>query len=812
MAAAKKPARLHRVIARVDTDMNLGLTSAEAAARLNSGYSNESAEAPERSTSQIIADNVFTYFNLIFVVLAVCVILSGSFKDLVFMPIVFINAIIGIVQELRSRAALRKMKIITAPRATVIRDGVPVVLQCEETVLDDIAIFSGGAQIYADAIVQDGSCLVNEALVTGESDEITKKPGDTLLSGSYIVTGECRARLDKVGRESFVAKLTLEAKKTDKKMRSQMMKALNNLLKVIGIVIIPFGLIMLYQQIFVVGAEKTFIEAFQTGMPTTVAALIGMIPEGLYLLVSVALTVSVIRLAQGRTLVQDMRCIETLARVDVLCVDKTGTITEPEMNVRDVVPLGRFSTDEAVQLLTDYLAGATAENETLAAMLRCFNGHPTRRAKSRLPFSPSTKFAGATLSDGTSYLLGAADKLLSPDNGYNSEITRYSEEGYRVLLLAEYSGDINEAKKGLTATPRPIALVLLTNKIRDNAPQTFQFFAKQGVSIRVISGDNPATVSRIAQDAGIEGAERYIDASELKTERQIRRAAADYTVFGRVTPDVKRRLIRAMKAEGHTVAMTGDGVNDVLALKDADCGIAMASGSEVACHVAQLVLMDSDFAAMPRVVMEGRRVINNIERSSSLFLVKNIFSFLITVMALAFTLSYPITPSQLSLFNITCIGIPSFILAMEPNHERVRGRFLPNVLLNAVPAGLADVAAMLSVMFIGAHFGVAQDELSAMTTISIAFVGILMLIKVSLPLNKIRLALIIAMPILFTLGAIVFKELFGMVALSGKALLVLGIACGSAIPLVLLFSVITRAISKRMNSSTQRLRRRRVRV
>ena len=806
-AAAKSPAKLNRVIARVESDVRLGLTSVEAGARLNSGYSNDSAEAPERSTGQIIADNVFTYFNLIFVVLAVCVILSGSFKDLTFMPIVFINTIIGIVQELRSRAALRKMKIITAPRATVIRDGVPVSVLCEETVLDDIAVFTGGTQIYADAIVLEGSCLVNEALVTGESDEITKKPGDTLLSGSFIVTGDCRARLDKVGRDSFVAKLTLEAKKNDKKMRSQMMNALNNLLKAIGIVIIPFGLIMLYQQLFVLDVP------FSVGMPSTVAALIGMIPEGLYLLVSVALTVSVMRLAKKRTLVQDMRCIETLARVDVLCVDKTGTITEPEMHVREVVPLGGTSMDEAVQALTDYVVGAPAENETLAAMLRYFTGNPRRRVKARLPFSSSTKFAGAELTDGTAYLFGAAEKLLVADNEeYNAEIVRYSEEGYRVLMLAEYSGDISETKKGLTAEPGPVALVLLTNKIRDNAPQTFSFFAQQGVSIRVISGDNPATVSRIAQDAGIADAERFIDASELKTERQIRRAAAEYTVFGRVTPDVKRRLIRAMKAEGHTVAMTGDGVNDVLALKDSDCGIAMASGSEVACHVAQLVLVDSDFGAMPHVVMEGRRVINNIERSSSLFLVKNIFSFLITVMALAFTLSYPITPSQLSLFNVCFIGIPSFILALEPNHDRVRGRFLPNVLLNAVPAGLANVAAMLAIMFFGARVGVPQEELSTMTTIAIAFVGILMLVKVSLPFNKVRRVLVIAMPILFALGAIILNKLFGMVALSGKSLLVLGIACGGTIPLVLLFSVITHRIGVGLNSSAQRLRKRRVRV
>ncbi|MDR0906691.1 MAG: HAD-IC family P-type ATPase [Oscillospiraceae bacterium] len=780
--------------------------------RLKNGYANDNPEPPERTTGQIIADNIFTYFNLIFATLAVLIAVTGHYKELTFLPVVFANIIIGVVQELRSRAKLRTLTLITTPKAAVIRDGSQLQIPCEYTVLDDIAVFASGGQIYADAIVVGGECRVNEALVTGESDEITKTPGDTLLSGSFVVSGECRARLDKVGRESFVAKLTLEAKKSNKKMRSEMMYALTKLVKMIGVVIIPFGAIMLYQQL------KVLKLPFADGMITTVAALIGMIPEGLYLLVSVALTVSVMRLAKRRVLVQEMRCIETLARVDVLCVDKTGTITEPEMNVREVIPLNtaRFSEAHIAQIMADYLGGGSNENETTSALSKFFTGDAKLRVTRRLAFSSSTKYAGAELSDGTAYLVGAWDKLLTRDAAGGvpyGMCEKHSSDGYRVLLLAQYSGDISTADRSLTTNPEPIALLLLTNKIREAAPATFKYFAEQGVSVRVISGDNPQTVARIAADAGIEGAERCIDASTLKTERQIRRAAADYIVFGRVTPDLKRRLIRALKAEGHTVAMTGDGVNDVLALKDADCGIAMASGSDVACHVAQLVLLDSDFSAMTSVVAEGRRVINNIERSASLFLVKNIFSFLLTAIALLFTLSYPMTPSQLTLFNVMFIGIPSFFLALEPNRARVRGRFLANVLINSLPAGLTDVAVVISVMLLGTRFGITPDEQSTMATIVIAFVGFMMLIKVARPMNLFRRALVSTMVAGFALGALVFSDMFNISALGGKAILMTSITCAASIPVMLVFAWFARRARTLLRSKVATRRRpRRVKV
>jgi cation-transporting ATPase E len=564
---------------------------------------------------------------------------------------------------------------------------------------------------------------------------------------------------------------------------------------------------MLYQQLRVL--ELPFSE----GMVTTVAALIGMIPEGLYLLVSVALAVSVMRLGRRHALVQEMRCIETLARVDVLCVDKTGTITEPEMTVREVIPLApeNCPTDRIDRIMADYLGGAPAENETLSALSRHFTERPRLRVTKRLPFTSVNKFAGALLSDNSAYLLGAPDKLLGEASKHSEEAAKYAAEGYRTLLLASFSGSLDEAEKDTRRSCVPLALILLTNKIRDAAPETFRFFAEQGVSVRVISGDNAATVSRIAQDAGIENADKYIDASGLKTERQIRRAAAEYTVFGRVTPDVKRRLIRAFKAEGHTVAMTGDGVNDVLALKDADCGIAMASGSDVASHVAQLVLLDSDFSAMTSVVMEGRRVINNIERSAALFLVKNIFSFTMTLLALLFALSYPMTPSQLTLFNMMFIGIPSFVLALEPNSARVKGGFLANVLINALPAGLTDLFAVLAVFMLGERFALTPEEMSTMSTILLAFVGLLMLIKVSQPFNKIRRALVIVMPIGFALGAVILRDMFNMAPLGGRAALVTALVCLASVPVIMALSAAARRIRAMLPDKGDR-RPRRARV
>lgn len=760
----------------------MGLTAAQARERFENGYANEMPDSATKTVGQIITSNLFTYFNLIFCVLAVFVLLVGSYNDLLFIPVVFINAAIGIIQELRSKRVTDKLSLVNAPKATLIRDGKLITVSTSEAVRDDIAYFTAGNQIYADGMVVEGTVQVNEALVTGEQDEITKNPGDTLLSGSFIVSGECVARLEKVGEESFVAQLTNEAKKRQGKKSSEMLTSLNRLLKVIGILIIPLGIIMFIQQTKVLGRPVA------DAVVSTVGALIGMIPEGLFLLVSIALVVSIMRLAQKNTLVHEMGCVETLARVDVLCVDKTGTITENEMNVRGIVPVDQAYDEAKIdKILCDYIGGMGGDNDTMAALRRCFTGEPTRKASDVMQFSSAVKYGGVRFTDGESYLLGAPEMILLKDyDKYREFVEQYSAEGCRVLLLARYFGDLET--KGINGRVEPVSLVLLTNLIRPEAPPTFNFFKKQGVKIMVISGDNPVTVSRVAMEAGIDDADKYVDATTLTTERKIKNAINEYTVFGRVTPDKKRKLVQALRKAGYVVAMTGDGVNDILAMKDADCSIAMASGSEVASQVAQLVLMDSKFSSMPSVVMEGRRVINNIERSASLFLVKNIFSFLLSIVTMAFALTYPLSPSQLTLVNITTIGVPSFILAMEVNRELVRGKFLRSVLLRAMPAGVTDFLVILAGILICRKLDIPADQMSTMSAMLMAFVGFMMVFQTCRPFNVIRKILFGGLFVIYILGSLLLPGLFSIVPLAGKTwLLTIGLMA-AAVPVMIILT------------------------
>ena len=790
MPGKKQTVRLDKVLPRVEPPADWGLTREQARERLENGYGNFKADSAEKTVGQIFRDNIFTYLNLVLSVLAICVIAVGSYMDLVFMPIVFINTIIGIAQELRSKRVLSKLSFISSPNATVIRDRERLTIRTEEAVLDDIAVFGAGQQIYADAIVVTGECNVNEALVTGESDEVSKAVGDTLLSGSFIVSGECHARLDRVGRDSFVAQLTLEAKKTKSKLSAGMVSTLKRLVQVIGIVIIPVGFAMFFQQLRELPIHVATVN--------TVGALVGMIPDGLYLLVSVTLTVSVIRLVGKNTLIQERNCVETLARVDVLCVDKTGTITENRMEVKGTVLLceNRFNSDDIGFLLADYVGNMPAENETMSAIQAYINIPPKRRARSVLPFSSAVKYGGVSFHQDESYLLGAPEKiLLSRYAQFRSAIEVHSAQGYRVLLLALYDGDIYQRLDERRVLP--LALILLSNKIRPEAPGTFKFFAKQGVKIIVISGDNPVTVSQIAREAGIEGAENFVDAAELTTDRQIKRAVGEYTVFGRVTPDQKRKLVRALKASGRTVAMTGDGVNDVLALKDANCSIAMASGSEVASQVADIVLLNSDFSSMPAVVMEGRRVINNLERSAALFITKNIFSFIFaTLMTIALAYRFPLAPSQFTLFNMMLIGAPSFVLALEPNRNIVKGRFILNVLRNALPAGLTNAAALCVLAVVCSIRRIPDGEMSTMALITIGFVGFMMLYKLCRPLNTLRIALIVCMFIGFVGGALVLGWIGALSALYADSVWLIFVFCAGCVPVYLALTFLMNALGK----------------
>jgi len=746
-----------------------GLTQEQANERKEKGYANESPTSATKSVGKIVLDNTLTYFNVIFFVLAALLLYVGAFNHLTFLVIVTVNTVIGIVQEINAKRTLDKLKLISEPKARVVRDGAIHEIAVEETVRDDVVCFSAGNHIYADAVVLSGEVQVNESLITGEADEIGKKAGDRLTSGSFIISGNCRARLEKVGHDSFVSSLTLDAKKMKRTAQPGMMKSLTLLIKIVGLAIIPIGILMYLNH-----ADAGM--SLHDNIVKTTGALIGMIPEGLYLLVSVALALSIIRLAKKKTLVHEMKSIETLARVDTLCVDKTGTITEPQMFVSETVLLApsRFGQDRVKALLSEFSLNMNADNETMRAIQTAYppmeNG---RKALSILPFSSSLKFSGLSMNGGEHYVLGAPEMILKTQfANYAPQIEPYTQTGSRVLLLASCPSLDNTANLGNVT---PIALVLLKNRIRPSARKTFEYFAKQGVAIKVISGDNPLTASLAACEAGIPGAEKYIDATRLTSRDQLMKAANEYTVFGRVTPEQKKHLVSALHRQGHTVAMTGDGVNDVLALKEADCSIAMSSGSDVACHVANLVLLDNDFSSLPSVVAEGRRVINNIERSASLFLVKNIFSFVLALLAILIGFDYPLTPAQLSLISGLTIGIPSFVLALEPNEEMIRGKFLRNVIYRALPAAITDLFVILGTLLFAHAFPLylTDEKVSTVTALLIGVVGFFMVYRTAKPFNRLKVIMFIGILLLFVLAVSIMPAFFHLFPLDFGSLLVL---------------------------------------
>ena len=784
---------LRKPVARIETTADTGLTQAQVKERMEKGWSNAPVDSPSKTTKEIIISNVFTYFNLIFLVIAVLLLLVGAFRDLTFLPVIICNTLIGIIQEIRSKKVLDKLSVLNAPKATVMREGKLQTIPAEKAVLDDVVKFQAGNQICADATVIDGEVQVNESLLTGESDEITKKPGDTLMSGSFVVSGSCLGRLEQVGADSYISKLTLEAKATKEGEQSEMIRSLDKLVQIVGFLIIPIGIVLFGQQ-YLLGDSS-----IKTSMQAMVAAIIGMIPEGLYLLASVALVVSVMRLATKKVLVHDMKCIETLARVNVLCVDKTGTITENTMKVHDVVSLEPYEKEELPplkELLGDFAHAMSKDNITMAAMQEYFTQGSGQVATSVTSFSSAFKYSSVTFHT-TSYVLGAPEFVLRDDYEiYKETIESYGSEGYRVLVFGRYEGTPDG--KALTEAVVPYGLVLLANPIRKEAWETFQYFADQGVDIKVISGDNPVTVSKVASQAGIANADNYIDASQLKTPDDIKRAVLKYTVFGRVTPDQKRQFVRALKEAGKTVAMTGDGVNDVLALKDADCSIAMASGSDAAAQASQLVLLESNFSCMPSVVLEGRRVVNNIERSASLFLVKNIFSFLLSLFSMAFMITYPLEPSQISMVAMFTIGIPAFLLAMEPNKKMIEGHFLTNVLLKALPAGLTDVLIVGFLTVFGQTFGMSNEEISTAATLLLAIVGLMILFKISKPMNVFRWIVWSAMVAGLLFCVIFLKNLFGIGVMTRKCCMTLIVFAVATEPLLRDISQIVAGIRKRV--------------
>lgn len=718
----------------------MGLTSEEVRERIDNGQTNHTDISTQKTVGQIVKSNLLTYFNLIFLILTVLLCIVGSFRNLTFLPVIIGNTVIGIFQELRAKKTLDKMSMLNAPHSIVVRDGEQQQIQSEELVKDDIIILSAGNQICADATVLSGSISVNEALLTGESDEIKKKSGDGLMSGSFVVSGQCYAKLDKVGNESYISKLTAQAKAMGDGEQSEMIRYINKLVKWVGIIIIPVGIILFCQAYIMNG------ETFKKSVVSMVAAVLGMIPEGLYLLTTVALALSTIRLAKKQVLLHDMKSIETLARVDVLCVDKTGTITEPGMQVTELVISGRCGDAEMdkrafAHLLADYSAVIEDNNATMEAIRAHVAKNEIEKGSRTLlktqPFTSANKYSKVSFVEGD-YMLGAPEFIMKDRyDEISEEIEEYQSKGYRVLLMAESGNDSSGLEKSFGGIS-PIGYIVLSNPIRENAESTFTYFKEQGVAIKVISGDNPATVSEVAKRAGIDGAENYVDASTLASEKDITEAVDKYTVFGRVTPKQKQLIVRALQKQKHTVAMTGDGVNDILAMKDADCSIAMASGSEAAAQAAQTVLLDSDFGRMPYVVFEGRQVVNNIQRSASLFLVKNIFSLLMAIFSAIFAITYPLEPSQISLISMFTIGLPGFLLALEPNRDRIEGNFMVNVMLKALPAGLTDVLSVGALVICGQVFNLPSEDIATAGTMLLAVVGFMIIIKISHPFNKMK--------------------------------------------------------------------------
>lgn len=773
-----------------------GLTSREAEIRRRRGQGNARVDSSAKTVKDIVRENTLTYFNLIFLAMALLLVIVGAFNSLTFLPVIVANTLIGIFQEVHAKKILDNLSIMNAPTATALRDGCPVTLLTDDLVLGDVVVLSAGDQIPADARVLTGEVAVNEALLTGESDEITKTAGDALMSGAFVVNGTCRAVLTAVGADAYIAKLTLQAKSLGTGEESEMVRAINGFVKVAGVLIIPIGIILLVQSIGIQGT------GFAPAVKSAVAALIGMIPEGLYLLVSVTLAVSAVRLARRQVMLHDMKSIEALARVDVLCVDKTGTITDNDMLVAEAVaarPMTARAIEDYGAVAGRYLGALPDDNATNRALCDYF-GKTVARAISTLPFSSRYKYSAVQFEDAT-YVLGAPEIVLAGAYAcYRKSVDAYARRGLRVVVFGQYaSGSVPVPEDGLAAPVTPIFFIMLQNPVRETAPATFAYFADQGVAVKVISGDNPVTVSEVARQAGIAGAEHYVNAQTLTDADQIADAVKKTTVFGRVTPEQKRQIVGALKAQGHTVAMTGDGVNDILAMKDADCSIAMAAGSEAAVQAAQVALLDSDFSHMTQIVAEGRRVINNIERSATLFLVKNIFSLLLSIFTIVSVVTYPLTPSQISLISGFNIGIPAFFLAMEANSRRIRGDFAKTVLLRAMPAALTDFLAIAALVVFGQTFGVAAKDISVAATLLLAIVGFMILHNISMPMNKFRIGVIAGCAVGLVTAIVALRGLFDIHAVSPQCFMLFVVFAIAVIPCMRLLTRFFAFIGSKIN-------------
>lgn len=753
-------------VQRYHPKIELGLNKNEVKNRIKQGLVNIDKSISTKSTKDIIKENTFTLFNFVNLVLAIAVLCVGSYKNLMFMGVVICNVIIGITQEIRAKKTVDKMNLIASNNAKLIRNGKIGKTKIEKIVLDDIILYENGNQVVADSVILEGKCEVNESLLTGEPDLITKKEGDLLLSGSYLVSGKCTARVEHVGKNNYASKL-LKGSKYIKKTKSEIMTTLNKIIKIISIAIVPMGALLFYRQFISSGHDVT------SAIVNTTAALTGMIPEGLVLLTSSVLAVGVMRLSKHKVLVQDIYCIETLARVDTLCLDKTGTITEGTFEVEKIVPQNGYSDKDISKSMKMLTCALNDNNETFKALKNYFAPNQTAtEAEMIIPFSSEKKWSGAYFKSEGTFVFGASEFIFENNLPPKAaeQIKKYSES-YRVIALAH--SDESFIEKNLPKGMQLMGLILIKDKIRNSAEKTLNFFKKQGVDIKVISGDNPITVSKIAQRVNLENADMYIDATTLKTEKDISEAATKYTIFGRVTPNQKQSIVKALKENGHTVAMVGDGVNDVLAMKESDCSVAMAGGSDIARNVSHLVLLNSDFASMPKTVAEGRRAINNIQRSASLFLTKTIYSFLLALLFFIIAAPYPFIPIQMTLISTVTIGIPSFILALEPNRERIQGNLFKNIVSKSLPTALTIVSALMICVGMYMGFNLSLQKYGLLTTATTSLIGIMLIYNISVPLNKLRKTLLWGVIILLFVGLIYFQDLLSIEPLTFLNILII---------------------------------------
>lgn len=743
-------------IERYNADLNVGLTKEQVDLRFKNNLFNYDTTIPTKSIKQIIFSNIFTLFNLINIVLGVFVILVGSYKNLLFLGVICCNIVIGTIQEIRSKKIIDKLSVMSSMKSKVLRDGRIENIDINKIVLDDIIIFELGNQVAVDSYILEGSVEVNESFITGEADTIIKNKGDMLLSGSFIVAGICKARVEHIGNDNYTSLISSEAKYV-KKINSEIMNSLNKIIRFISYVIFPLGLLLFFQQLSIPGND------IRNAVISTVAACVGMIPEGLVLLTSTVLAVSVIRLSKYNVLVQELFCIETLSRVDTLCLDKTGTLTEGKLELVDVIPYNpNYNIKEILSALTNSFE---VKNSTLDAISEKYHTKTNYKIKNIINFSSDKKYSAIEFDNYGTYILGAPDFVLEEiPNDLQKLIDNYSCK-YRTVLLAHSSGSNIKNSEA-------IALILIKDKVRPDALKTLDYFKEQGVKIKIISGDNPLTVSCVANDCGFKN-KKYIDARTILTDNDLKKATNEYDIFGRVTPIQKKKIILALKEEGHTVAMTGDGVNDVLALKEADCSIALSNGSEVTRNVSQLVLLDSNFSSMPKVVLEGRRTINNIERSATLFLVKTIYSFLLSLIFIFINRPYPFMPIQLTLTSVVTIGIPSFILALEPNKERIRGNFFFNVIGRAIPTALTIIFNIIIIMIVSSILNFSFEESSTLCVILTAFTGFTLLYHLCQPFNFIRITLFISMILMFVFQVVFFRELYSLSLLNFNMILVM---------------------------------------